>query len=645
VSPVGYRGRILRVDLSTGSFQADELDEESWRVYAGGSLLGTRLLLTETPPGLDPFDPEAPLLFVSSVVAGHLAPGLARFAVVAKSPLTGGIGEARAEGPFGVALNASGFDAIVLRGRSERPVVLTILAGCPALIPADELWGLDTSAVVDALADRLGPCHVAAIGPAGERLVRFASIVSDRSFSAPRMGLGAVMGGKRLKAIAIAGGERPAVADPAALDTLAARYASRVDTNPVTRWQRDPPGFGTWIGGAAPGTFGAENFRTSAFPQVDGYRADVFLQRLAWSADGCPGCPTDCIKGFGASSDAAAFGRTRERREGGLHQEAIAALGPNLGLADASGALLLNERCLRLGLDPVSLGFTLSFGMECHAHGLAASADFDELDLRFGELPAVLELTDRIAQREGAGDWLAEGSRRAAARLAPEAGRYALAVKGLEMTSFDPRAQAGLALGFATAPFGPRYDVAEHDADYDDSAPSWPHTLDLSRTLGIRQLSPATATTGQKVRDHAVLAELWSALDALVVCPFASAPVRILSLEDVAGIVRAVTGWETSSYEVMRWGSRRLQLMRIYNLREGLTAADDRLPDRFFDEPIDSGPLAGRRLDRAAFTTMISTYYELMGWDSAGVPTPTTRLAHHLEWTDPGGSDDDVRPR
>jgi len=631
----GHLGRVLRVDLSTGRIEVEALDDESWRLYAGGSLLGSRLLLTETRPGLDAFDPDALLIFTSSVVAGHRAAALPRFSIVAKSPLTGGIGEARAEGPFGVALKGSGFNALMVRGRSDTPVALLLAGGGASLIPADELWGLDTSAVVDALRNQLGECHVAAIGPAGESLVRYANVVSDRSFAAPRMGLGAVMGSKRLKAVVIAGGELPAPADVDALDRLSARYASLVEVNPVTRWQHQAPGFGAWIGAAGIGSFGVENFRTSAFAHLGGYRAEAFMAHLAWSTGGCPGCPTDCIKGFAPTSDARTVGIVRDRREGGLHQEAVAALGPNLGLAAAGDALALNDRCLRLGLDPVSLGFTLSFAMECRERGLASAADFEAIELRFGGSTQVLDLIERIATRSGAGDWLADGSRRAALRLGQEAGELALTVKGLEVTSFDPRAQAGLALGFATAPFGPRYDVAEHDADYDDVAPSWPHALDLSRTLGILGLMPANAQTPEKARNYAVLSEFWSALDALDVCPFASAPVRILSLDDVAALVRAATGWETSSHEVMRWGARRLQLMRIYNLREGLTAADDGLPARFFDEPIDAGPLLGSRLDRTAFDAMIGTYYGLMGWDVRGVPTDATLLAHHLDWARP----------
>jgi aldehyde:ferredoxin oxidoreductase len=626
----GYSGRILRVDLTDGSLDVETLDDETWRLYAGGGLLGTRLLF-ETSRGVDALDPPATLVIASSAVAGHRAAALPRFSVVAKSPLTGGVGEARAEGPFGVALKASGFDAIAVRGASERPVALEIVDGRAAIVDATELWGLDTSVVVDRIRVRLGNCSVAAIGPAGEGLVRFASVVSDRSFAAPRMGLGAVMGSKRLKAVAIAGGMAPAPADSDGLAALTASYAARVDVNPVTRWQHAPPGFGTWVGGAPRGTFSVANFSTADF-DATGYSSAGFMERFAWGRDGCPGCPSDCIKGFAPSGDGAAIERARTHREGGLHQEAIAALGPNLGIGDAGVALALNDACLRLGIDPVSLGFTLSFAMECRAGGLLSPADLDGLDLRFGAAREAFAITERIAAREGSGDWLADGTRRAAARLAPEAGRFALAVKGLEMTPFDPRVQAGLALGFATAPFGPRYDVAEHDLDYDDVAPSWPHTLELSAALGISTLMAATAQTPEKAQRYRKLADFWSALDTLLICPFASAPVRILSLEDVAQLVRAITGWDTDTEEVMRWGARRMHLMRLYNVREGIDAAQDGLPGRFFDEPIDDGPWAGQRLDREAFGAMIASYYESMGWDQRGVPTAATSRDTGLEW-------------
>ncbi|MDP8959616.1 MAG: hypothetical protein M3N51_10590, partial [Actinomycetota bacterium] len=569
----GYHARVLRVDLTTGSLRAEPLDPETARLYAGGSLLATRYLLEQTSPGLDAFDPEAVLVFASSVVAGHRAAGLPRFSVTGKSPLTGGIGEARAEGPFGVALKASGYDALLVEGRAERPTYLLVADGQASLLPADHLWGLDTAEAADRLAADHPGARVAAIGPAGERLVRYAGIVADRSHAAARMGLGAAMGAKALKAVVLAGGAAPPVADPGRLERLTEAYRARLLDNPVTRWQHEPPGFGTWVAGARLGVYGVENYRTARFDAA-GYRPEAFLRHLAWESGGCPGCPNDCIKGFAASSDPDALAAARETRTGGLHQEAAGSLGPNLGTRRAETVLRLNETCLRLGLDPVSLGYTLSFVMECRDQGLLSPGDLDGLDVRFGDDAALDPLVERIALREGVGDWLAEGVARAAGQLGLGAGRFALHVKGLEVAGFDPRAMTNLALGYAVAPVGPRYEICEHDLDYDPD-PAWPHSFELSRTQGILHPAPSHQLSAEKVRWFKALCSLWSACDALNLCIFASAPTRLLSLEDMATLVGAVTGWETSSYEVMRWGERRLHLLRLYNLREGLTAGDD----------------------------------------------------------------------
>ncbi len=640
--PFGYHGRILRIDLGDGSSRVTEPDEETYRLYAGGSLLAARLLMTETAVGLDPLGPDALLVFASSVVAGHRAVALPRFSVVGRSPLTGGIGEARVEGPFGTALKASGYDAIVLRGAAAAPSYLLIDEQRSRLLPADELWGLETGPATTRLQAAHPGAHVAVIGPAGERGVRFASIVADRSFQAARTGLGAVMGAKRLKAVVLRGGALPPVAEPDALEALTRWYAGAQLQNQVTRWQHEPPGFGAWVGGASEGSFSVENYRTSRFPQRDGFATDRFLRALAWSDKGCPGCPNDCIKGFATASGA---GQPHDREtpdeaarlhSGGLHQEAAGTLGPNLGVTEADTVLALNRRCLELGLDPTSLGFVLSFAMECREAGLLASAGvsgLDGLDVRFGgEGSLLVEAVERIAHREGVGDLLAEGVRRASEQVGPASQRFALHVKGLEMVCFDPRTSTNLALGYATAPVGPRYDIVEHDADYDPQ-PSWPHALERSRTLGVLRLVPMERLLPEKVRGFRALNDLWSAQDSLLICPYATAPVRVLSVDQISSLVRLVTGWDTSAYELMRWGARRNHLLRLYNVREGLTAADDTLPARFFDEPVDAGRFAGVRLDRSRFGEIKALYYASMGWDDAGVPTTATRYEHHLEWT------------
>lgn len=242
--PLGYAGKILWVDLTHRTSLLEARDEVFWRRYAGGGLLATRLLLEKTPAGSDPLGPQNLLIFASSVAAGHPAAGLARFTTAAKSPLTGGIGETRTEGPWGSALKGCGADAVVFTGRAEQPVAVVIEAGHAIFHDAADLWGLEVGPTVDALTANLGPAiHVAAIGPAGEQQVRFASIVTDRTYQASRMGMGAVMGAKRLKAVVLREGVRPAVSDAAALAQLTADFGARMLRNDLSRWQHDPPGF------------------------------------------------------------------------------------------------------------------------------------------------------------------------------------------------------------------------------------------------------------------------------------------------------------------------------------------------------------------------------------------------------------------
>ena len=289
-----------------------------------------------------------------------------------------------------------------------------------------------------------------------------------------------------------------------------------------------------------------------------------------------------------------------------------------------------NLLCNEYGMDPTSLGMTLSMAAECVERGILDEAKIGR-SLRFGDGAAMLEMTGMIARREGFGDALAEGAARAAARIGPAAERCALHVKGLEMVVFEPRTQTNLALGYATAPIGPRYDICEHDWDFDTKV-GWPHTLEGSRTLGILERVPMQHLGVDKVRNFKALNTIWSAADALDLCIFAVSPTRILTLDEMSAMLAAVTGWRVSSHEVMRFGERRNQIMRAYNLREGLTAEQDRLPDRFYEDPIRQGDWAGTKLDRAEFERVVAAYYVMMGWDERGRPRPETLVDHGLSW-------------
>lgn len=623
----GYHGKVLHVDLTARRWWIEEPDEGFWRVYGGGGLLATAYLLRETPPGLDAFNPANLLIFASSVVAGHPYVGLARFAVAGKSPLSQGIGEARGEGPFGISLKGSGVDAIVVRGIAETLTTILIENGQVAFHDAADLTCLPVNATVDRLEAAYGSeISTAVIGPAGERLVRFASIVSNRTHQAARTGMGAVMGSKRLKALVIRNDQHPSVADPVRCEAITERYRVQMGDNPLTRWQLDPPGFAAWVHlHGIEAALCTRNYRDSVFEAAEAFAPDRFMAHYRGEAV-CPGCPNNCIKVFGTHDDT-----MYDPRAGGIHQEITGALGSNLGLADIDTLVRANILCNELGLDPNALGFTLSMAMECVEEGLLSEAEVG-MSLRFGNGEAALAMIRQIARREGFGDILAEGARRAAERIGRGAARFALHVKGQEMVPFEPRTQTNLALGYATAPVGPRYEICEHDWDYDTRV-GWSHTLDGSRTLGILDRIPMDYLGADKVRNFKALSTLWSGADVLGFSLFAIAPTRVLRLDDMANLLAAITGWDTSSYEILRLGERRNHLMRIYNLREGLTTADDTLPNRFFDDPISQGQWAGIRLDKAQFGEAIRTYYRMVGWDDTGYPRYETLLDHQLEWT------------
>jgi aldehyde:ferredoxin oxidoreductase len=622
-SRFGYNGKILHIDLSHRRFRTEVLDDEVYRLYPGGGLLGTYLLLKETSPGLDPFDAENLLIFVSSVIAGLPAVGLARFSVVTKSPLSGGIGECRCEGPWGAALKGSGYDALVFHGRSDQPAYFVLDRGDARLLPAEGLWGTGTAAVTDALEKRHGPeTHVAVIGAAGEHRVRYASIVTDRHFQAMRLGTGAVMGAKNLKAVVLSGGNTPPAADPQALARITDVNAARLEQNDLTRWQKHPPGFAAWIDTITDaGYLSVENFRSGSAPDRGPFASSRFLEFYRGEAP-CPGCPNDCIKQFEVPGVSGS---------GGMHQEIAGSLGPNVGLTDLQVLVRANRYCNLQGLDPVSAGFCISFAMECSEKGLLTRGDTGGTSLRFGDNEIVLPLLEQIANRQSLGNLLAEGTRRAAESIGPEAQPFAMQVKSVEMTCFEPRGQTNLALGFATAPIGPRYDICEHDWDFDTRS-GWGHTLENSRALGILRRIPMDYLGRDKVRYFKVLNNLWSACDALDLCIFASAPTRALTLNEMVSMVAAAAGWQTSAYEFLRWGERRNHLMRLFNLREGFTAADDTLPERFFTEQVPTRHSPAVSLDRKKFSDAIDTYYGMMGWDSSGLPRESTLVDFELEW-------------
>ncbi|MET0233387.1 MAG: aldehyde ferredoxin oxidoreductase C-terminal domain-containing protein [Kibdelosporangium sp.] len=562
----------LRIDLTTGLSSVTPAPQALF----GLTVLGG------TPARLPVHHPDQPIVFGAGGAAGRRALALTRFTLVAKSPLSGGVAESRVEGPFGPALRDTGYSAVVLTGRAARPSYVLIDGRDVSVIDAGDLWGLDTSETTDRLTARHGrESHVAAIGPAGENLVRFASLITDRGYPAARMG--AVFGAKRCKAVVVLGGTAPELADPRTVGRITADYQARIPSNPLTRNQFAAPGFGAWAASGLEGYLGVRNYTTASI-HLPGFGAGDFTSRLT-SSGGCPGCPQECMKSFTHSP---------------LHQLAVAAFAANLGIGDLDTVLELNARCHRWGVDPVSLAGVLAY--RCEIPGGPG----------FGDSAALIQLAEEVVHRSAEGAALSDGVARAVSVFGPDTELFALHSKGIEMSGFDPRGNHGLAVAFAVHPLGPRYDAVEHDIDFD---PEWGRPQFIANAPGCPSGGlPMASLSDTKIKLVANLMELWSGYDAIGVCLFAAPPTRNLSESDAAELVSAATGRNTSPAEIRQLGRQRLRMMRDYNIREGLASADDTLPERFFTLPVDSGRLAGAVLDRPTFTRAVDQVRGLLGW-------------------------------
>jgi aldehyde:ferredoxin oxidoreductase len=544
---------LVHVDLATGT--------ASLPTRAGGDSGPIEALLVLLDAVTGPVDPaDAPLAIVTGRVAGARGPGLARTTAVGLSPLSGAVAETRAEGPYAAGMRASGVTGVVLSGRAATPSCVVIEDGSARVEPAGDVWGLDTREATDRMRERYGEhAAVAVIGPAGENGVRYASVVTCYDHPLPRLGFGAVLGAKRVKAVVCRTGASPAVADPVALRVIADRYAVAIPDNQLAAWQQGVPGFAVW--GADPGYATVTNFAdTRSRSGVEPAMAPP-LERVA----ACPGCPTDCVKVYAGA---------------GLHQETLAMLGTNLGFDDP---WQLHTRCLALGLDPVSLGGTL------------AAAGTAPADIR-----AVIEAIG--AGRDTSG--LGEGAARLAA--SGRAVNPAMTSKRVELPPFDPRVQPNLGLGLAVAPIGPRYDIVEHDLDFVDGGLTY--SFEEVRRLGVsvpRKLGVLDPF------GTARLMELWSGLDALGVCLFAATPTRPLTLADVEDLAEAVVG---ARPDVLALGRRRLWLQREVNRRLGIGLDQDTLPSHFFTEPVAAGPWVGAVLDPIAFRAATAELHQLLGF-------------------------------
>jgi len=628
IMPYGYTGKILHVDLSNHKIEVEEKDEVFYRSYLGGRGIGYHYLMQRVAPGIDPFSPENILVLATGVMTGAPLPAACRFAAVGKSPLTGTAGESEAAGFFGPELKMAGFDAVVLRGRAQKPVYLWVTGGQAEIKDAAAFAELGAREVEDAIRAEMGSnkIRVAQTGLAGMNRVRFANITNNLGHFNGRCGLGALMGSKNLRAVAALGTAKPTFHDPGFLRETAQHYAATFKNNPLGEqlYVYGTTAFPEIL--SAAGALPVGNFRRSRLDDATAVSGDTYNEILLHKRKGCYACPIRCKRGV--ALDDPKYGI--DSRYGGPEYETISALGTNLNITDLKAIAKGNEICNRYCLDTISAGMTIAFACECFQEKIITKADTDGLELRFGDADLMIQLLELIARRQGFGDLLAEGSSRLAEKWGVADSPSHLAVKGQEISMHDPRVKVGVGIGFAVSTYGADHMTAAHDTMFVNEKS---FSVNSVKPLGIYQPLHATEITSEKVRNYKILENFWRTLDALGLCVFGFAPRGVMTIDTMVKCVSAVTGWEASLFELLRAAERGTMIARAFNSREGFTVKDDKLPRRLFD-PKPDGANAGEQIFKEAdFNNAIRLYYEMIGCDpQSGRPGRAKLLDLGLDW-------------
>jgi len=579
----GYHGRYLRIDATSGRAGFVELPEDVLRRFIGGVGLGTWLLHREAPAGIDPLDPMAPLDFAFSPLVGTPLTTSAKFAVVAKSPLTRRLNDALSSSHFALAGKRTGADALVLVGRADLPSVLLIDDGRVRIEPAADLWGTPTGEATAILRDRFGPeFQAAVIGPAGERLVKFATL-SHNNRHAGRGGLGAVLGSKNLKAVLVRGTRRTEVADPERVVAIA-RDLSRRSFGPATAKYRELGTIANLLTFNRLNALPTRNFQDGTFAEAEAVSGEALNAGRRVARSSCAACTIGCEHIYAAPNGQGVR----------LEYESLFALGPLCGISGPAVVLEAARLCDLFGMDTISTGATVAFAMECAERGLV-----DAPELRFGNGTALLDLLRRIATRDGLGDLLADGTRIAAERIGGDAPDFSPHVKGLEIPGYEPRALQTMALGFA---------VGSRGADHNRSGA---YEADFSTRADRLHGNAESATQAVETEDRAAL------IDSLILCKFLRGVFADL-FEESAELLRVVTGWEVTGTELHRTAERIVTAKKLFNIREGWTSAEDTLPKRMLSEGLPAGQGPGARLPAERLHTMVAAYYRARGWTPDG---------------------------
>lgn len=617
-----FNGKYLRVNLTEGTLTPEQPSALDYRMFMGGAAMAASILMRELKPGVDPLGPDNIMVFATCPLNGIPLSGTNRFTVAAKSPLTCGYGEGEAGGWWGPELKFAGFDGIIVTGQSPKPVYLWIQDGKAELRDAAHIWGKVSGEVQDILtAETDKRARVLQCGIAGENGCLHANIVNELKHFNGRSGLGAVMASKKLRAIVVRGKDKLEPKDKEGLQS-------------VVKWMREHYNretdmvhkYGTSrnvVAMSADGILPTRNFQVGQFEHAKEISGQYMAETILTDEGTCYACAIACKR----EVDVPELGVTS--KYGGPEYETIASSGSACGIGDLKVISKFHQICGEYVMDTISVGMTIAFAMECFENGILTKEDTDGIELKFGNSEALLAMTEKIGKREGFGDVLADGAERAAKRIGRGAERFVLTVKKQEIPMHEPRGKQGLSLAYATAPAGADHMRAPHDPIYEGFHPNGAHALE---PLGLADPMKRLELSPRKVRAFTYASHWWALCSCVGVCHLAAAPIDAVGLTLVTNAMRAVTGWDTSLWELVKVGERAKALARAFNCREGFTPKDDRLPKRLH-EAFTSGPLQGVRLEPEAFQRALRLYHQIEGWDpESGWPTFAKLTELGIEW-------------
>ena len=601
----GLAGEYLEVDLTTGRFEKKPVDENMFQRFLGGAGVAAKMFFDTEDPNLDPLSSENPLYFFTGALAGSGVPGSSRFAVCAKSPLTGIWGEATCGGNFAVELKACGLDGIVIRGAATKPSLIVIDGDQCSIQSADSVWGKDAYECCDLLKTNLGgerrKFKIACIGQAGENLVKYACVVNDKHDFAGRCGMGAVMGSKKLKAIACRGNQKVELHDPEALKAIKTKMREQVKESVPAQGLREMGTNSSMDLSMMIGDVPIKNYQVGEDLELSAaIGGPTMTERFLVRATSCLHCPIGCRRVM--KNEEGPFAMAQGP---GPEYETVGSFGTLCNNANAASILKINEWCNRYGFDTISGGCTVAFAMDCYDKGILTKEDTDGLDLSWGNAEAILALVHKIGKREGIGDLLAEGSREAARRLGPAAQALTAEIKGLELPMHDPRGSHGMGLAYMMSNRG-----ACHNAHLmhpvEQGMVVWQEVGFLEDYDG--QSDDGKAEAVRLAEDYGV------PCNAIPMCVFNN---WTFKGEDPIQAINAVTGWNLDLSSYLQTGARVWFIKRALINLMGVTAKDDRLPQKVLT-PLEDGGAAGSVPDH---DRLRQEYYDVRGLDERGWPT------------------------